>query len=78
MDALLLARLNVGIVAAIGALIGAVLAFAAGRQVARARREASPAEMAEALRQQARAMLWTAALAAVAAVCFALPFLGIG
>lgn len=78
MDALLLARLNIGIVAAIGALIGAVLAYAAGREVTRARREATPAEVAEALRQQARAMLWTAAFAAVAALCFALPFFGIG
>lgn len=78
MDALLLARLNIGIVAAISALIGVVLAFAAGREVTRARRDASPAEVAEALRQQWRALLWTGALGLVAAICFALPFFGIG
>jgi uncharacterized membrane protein YdjX (TVP38/TMEM64 family) len=77
MDALLLARLNIGIVAAIGAVIGAVLAFFAGREVTRARREATPGEVAEALRQQFRAMAWTFVLGAVAAFCFALPFFGL-
>ncbi len=77
MDALLLARLNIAIVAAIIAAIGAVLAWLAGREVKRARREGTETEIAEAVRQQRRAALGALAFGLVAAICFVLPVFGV-
>jgi len=77
MDALLLARLNLGIVAAIVAAIGAVLAWLAGREVKRARREGTETEIAEAVRQQRRAAIGALLFGLVAAVCFVLPLFGV-
>jgi ABC-type Fe3+ transport system permease subunit len=77
MDALLLARLNIAIVAAIVAGIGAVLAWLAGREVKRARREGTETEIAEAERQQRRAALGALVFGLLAALCFVLPLFGV-
>lgn len=77
MDSLLLARLNIAIAAAIIAVIGAALAWLAGREVRRARRDGSATEIAEALRQQRKAALWALLFGVVAGICFVLPALGL-
>jgi ABC-type Fe3+ transport system permease subunit len=77
MDALLLARLNIAMVAAIVAAIGAVLAWLAGREVKRARREGTKTEIAEAERQQRRAAVGALVFGLLAGLFFVLPVFGV-
>lgn len=76
MDSLLLARLNIAIVSAIVAAIALALAWLAGREVKRARRDGNAAEIAEAARQQRRAAVVALLFGAIAAAGFLWPSLG--